>query len=110
MTLEQGTQRLELVRDGGVIALHQRQGRHRLSGYRFNAAAPPVRASEWLPELARRVVQSRGEDDVLDLSQNPLSDTREVFRKPFEDRKIAARFPNRVHRRGERVNEGMHIG
>ena len=70
----------------------------------------PVLHVEGLGDLRRRVVQDRGEHDVLLDAEHLRRDLGEASAMPLKISQSLRALPDRIHRRGQRVDEGMHVG
>ena len=103
-------ERREALVEVGVVALDHGDRRHGLAGDRLALAALPVLHVERLGDLGRRVVHDRGEHHILLDAQHLRRDFGELLGDGLVDLPVAARFPHRVHRAGQRVDEGVHVG
>ncbi len=106
----QRTERGEALVEIGIVALDHGHRGHGLARDRFDLAFLPFLDVQRLRDLARRVVHDRGQHHVLLDAEHFRRDLGEGLRDRLVDVPVAARFPDRIHRRGERMNEGMHVG
>ena len=94
-----------------VVALHDREVRHRLAGDRLALPRAPVQhAAARLADLGRGVVgQRRGDDVGLGAEARP-GHLAEDLGEAGERVVVAARLPRRCDRGVERVDVGVHVG
>ena len=93
----------------GVVTLDLDQRRHGLAGNGLALALLPVLHID-LSQLGRGVVLMRQGDQVGLFAQMPLGGLGEGLGDTLEDLPVAARLPRRVGGRGQRVDEGVHVG
>ncbi len=108
--VHQRAERGEALVEVRIVALDHGDRRHGLAGDRIDLALLPVLDVEGLGDLAGRVVHDRGEDDVLLDAEHFRRDLREGFGDALVDVPVAARLPDRIDRRRQRVDERMHVG
>ena len=92
-----------------VVALDHRHGGHGLAGDRLDLAFLPFAHQVRLAKFRRAVVHQRGQDGVLLLAEMTVAQRGEALGDAAEDRPVGAALPRRIHRRGQRMDEGMHV-
>ncbi|MNM96475.1 hypothetical protein D3C81_1089520 [compost metagenome] len=107
--VQQRPQRGELAIQVRVIALHHRHRRHGLAGDGLALALLPVGHAERHAQLVGGVVQGRHQHQVLLHPQHAGRHLAHGARNLLEDVPVTARFPRRVHRLRQRMDERMHV-
>ena len=93
-----------------IVALHHGDVRHGAAGHRRGLAALPVLHVVRLRQFARGVVQDRGQHHVGLDAEHFRRDVGERLGDALVDVPVRARLPRRIHRRGQRMDERMHVG
>ena len=93
-----------------IVAFDNRDLRRRLARYQIAFALPPILHLERLGHFTGAVVLDRRQHHVFLNVQYFGTNFRERLRNGFEDFPIGLAFPDRVHRRGERMDERVHVG
>ena len=106
----QRSERGETLVEVGIVALDHGHRRHGLAGDRIDLALLPVLDVERLRDLAGGVVQDRRQHHVLFDAEHFRRDLRERLGDALVDVPVVARLPDRIDRRGQRMDEGMHVG
>ena len=106
---KQWPQSREALEGVGVVALDHRNAGRRLAGDQIALAALPVAHAKGLGQLGRGVVHERRQHHFFFHTQMAHTDLAKGFGKALVNVPIALALPGRVYRRGERVDEGMHV-
>ena len=93
-----------------VVAFDHCDPGHGLARDRLTFALLPIAHLERLSQLGRRVVHERCEHHVLFLAQVALAKLGEFACEALEDLPVALGFPYGVHRAGQGMDEGVHVG
>ena len=108
--LKQRAERGELLVQIRIVAFDHHHRWEGLAGNRFALALLPVAHVERHGQFARRVVQGRHHDQVLLDAEHARRHVAHRASNALEDVPVAARFPRRIHRFRQRVDEWMHVG
>ncbi|MNT38315.1 hypothetical protein D3C72_1745010 [compost metagenome] len=93
----------------GVVALHHRDLGRRLARDEVTLALFPLGHAVGLRQLGGRVVHQWREHGIALHAQMTHADLTEGLGKALVDFPIRTRFPHRIDRSRQRVNEGMHV-
>ncbi len=107
--VEQRTQGREALEGVGVVALDHGDLRRGLAGDQIAVALLPFLDLEGLRHFAGGVVHDGREHHLFFHTQVAHADLAEGLGESFVDLPVAARLPHRVHRRTQRVDEGVHV-
>ena len=94
----------------GIVALDHHHARRGLAGDQLALALLPVGHPVRHRDLVRRVMQDRHQHQVLLDAQHAGRQLADGACDALEDVPVAARFPCRIHRLRQRVDERVHVG
>ena len=107
--VHQRAKRGEALVEVRIIPLHQHHVGHGLAGDRLDLTLPPVGHIERLGNFTGGVVLDGDHDQILFHPQHFGRDLREGLGDPLVDVPVAPRFPHRVDRSRQRVDERVHV-
>ena len=107
--VHQGAERGEALEHVRVVALDHRDLRRGLAGDQLALALLPFLHVEGLGQFAGGVVHDGRQHHLLLDAQVADADLAEGLGEALVDLPVAAALPHRVHRRAQRVDEGVHV-